>query len=219
MKTLYDKPNIMKKEKEKKNDNNQEMEMKHNKSNDKEVKISHFINLKKKSSKKENIKKIKFVDFEEGNNSNKDEEKIFESIEEQNLKDLKNKLQSEIKSFSKAKEGKNEDYEMNYYKEINEYKPNTEFEKRDSLSNKNDEEMNNELLISIKKQFSLTQNNFKKPEKKKKDSSDNSSSLILFEKQKDYVNDVGIPDKEDDLNEFIFERSFSDDFDIPSNEK
>ena len=54
---------------------------------------------------------------------------------------------------------------------------------------------------------------------KKKDSSDNSSSLILFEKQKDYVNDVGIPDKEDDLNEFIFERSFSDDFDIPSNEK
>ena len=227
MKILHDKPNIMKKEKEKEkekiNDNDQEMEMKHNNNNDKEVKISHFINLKKKSSKKENEKKIKFVDFEEGNHSNKDEEKIFESIEEQNLKDLKNKLQSEIKSFSKAKGDKNEDYEMNYYKDINEYKSNTEYEKRDSLSNKNEEEMNNELLISIKKQFSLTQCNFKKLDKKEKESSHNSSSLILVDKQKDYLNDVGTPAKEDNSNELNFERSFSDihieDFDIPSNEK
>ncbi len=231
MKSLHDKPNVIKKEKEKEkekekakiNDNNQEMEMKHNNSNDKEVKISHFINLKKKSSIRENVKKIKFVDFEEGNHSNKDEEKIFESIEEQNLKDLKNKLQSEIKSFSKAKGDKNEDYEMNYYKDINEYKSNTEYEKRDSLSNKNEEEMNNELLISIKKQFSLNQVNFKKSDKKEKDSSCGSSSLILFDKQNDNLNNVGTPAKEDNSNEFIFERSFSDihieDFDIPSNEK
>jgi hypothetical protein len=209
MKISHYKKNIPKKEikvNEKNiNDNKDNKKMKKSfNNNNKEEKNNHLLNLRKNSV---NENEIKFVDIDD-NNSNNDVEKIFENIEEQNLKDLKNKLKSGIKSFSNSKNNKNEKnknedfHQIDYNKNINDLKTNEIEYKR-----LNEQEIKNKDLITIKNKFSLLGNN-----KEKDYSSSSSNSFKLFDKQNDdYLNKIGFLDKEDNFHEFFFERSIIDD--------
>ena len=209
MKISHYKKNIPKKEikvNEKNiNDNKDNKKMKKSfNNNNKEEKNNHLLNLRKNSV---NENEIKFVDIDD-NNSNNDVEKIFENIEEQNLKDLKNKLKSGIKSFSNSKNNKNEKnknedfHQIDYNKNINDLKTNEIEYKR-----LNEREIKNKGLITIKNKFSLLGNN-----KEKDYSSSSSNSFKLFDKQNDdYLNKIGFLDKEDNFHEFFFERSIIDD--------
>ena len=209
MKISHYKKNIPKKEikvNEKNiNDNKDNKKMKKSfNNNNKEEKNNHLLNLRKNSV---NENEIKFVDIDD-NNSNNDVEKIFENIEEQNLKDLKNKLKSGIKSFSNSKNNKNEKnknedfHQIDYNKNINDLKTNEIEYKR-----LNEQEIKNKGLITIKNKFSLLGNN-----KEKDYSSSSSNSFKLFDKQNDdYLNKIGFLDKEDNFHEFFFERSIIDD--------
>ena len=210
MKISHYKKNIPKKEikENEKNINDYKDNKKMKKSfnnNNKEEKNTHSLNLRK-NSVNGNENKIKFVDIDD-NNSNNDVEKIFENIEEQNLKDLKNKLKSGIKSFSNSKDNKNEKnknedfHKIDYNKNINNLKTNEIEYKR-----LNEREIKNKGLITIKNKFSLGYN------KKFDSSSSSSNSFKLFDKQNDdYLNKIGFLDKEDNFQEFFFERSIIDD--------
>ena len=210
MKISHYKKNIPKKEikENEKNINDYKDNKKMKKSfnnNNKEEKNTHSLNLRK-NSVNGNENKIKFVDIDD-NNSNNDVEKIFENIEEQNLKDLKNKLKSGIKSFSNSKDNKNEKnknedfHKIDYNKNINNLKTNEIEYKR-----LNEREIKNKGLITIKNKFSLGYN------KEFDSSSSSSNSFKLFDKQNDdYLNKIGFLDKEDNFQEFFFERSIIDD--------